>query len=184
MICKTRLLTRIIFGLTIIGTIQLRPGFADEPLKPFPGAKSAYHGFDRYDFVVDEQRCIVVTPKETAKGRPWIWRAEFFDHRPEIDLALIKSGFHLVYMNVGNTFGCPSAMQHFDKFYKQLTEEHGLSRKPVLEGLSRGGLYVYNWGRHVPIRLARLSETIRSAISKAGRAGKGKDRVARATGRS
>ena len=118
--------------------------------KPFPGTKSAYHGFDRYDFVVDDQKCLVVTPKSAAPGNPWIWRAEFFDHRPEIDLALVNKGFHLVYMNVGNTFGCPNAMKHFDEFYKLLTEQHGLSKKPVLEGLSRGGLYVYNWGAAHP----------------------------------
>ena len=123
---------------------------ADETPKPLTGTKSSYHGFDRYDFVVDGQKCIVVTPKSAAKGHPWIWRAEFFDHRPEIDLALVNKGFHLVHMNVGNTFGCPSAMKHFDEFYKVLTEQHGLSKKPVLEGLSRGGLYVYNWGAAHP----------------------------------
>lgn len=121
----------------------------DEP-KPFPGTKGSYHGFHRYDFMVDGQNCIVVTPTEAASGNPWIWRAEFFDHRPEIDLALIKKGFHLAYMNVGNTFGCPSAMKHFDEFYKVLTEQYGFSKKPVLEGLSRGGLYVYNWGASHP----------------------------------
>ncbi len=123
--------------------------WADEP-KPFPGVKTEYHGFERFDFMVDGQKSLVVTPKSAAKGRPWIWRAEFFDHRPEIDLALVKQGFHLVYMNVGNTFGCPSAMLHFDQFYNVLTEQHGLSKKPVLEGLSRGGLYVYNWGAAHP----------------------------------
>ncbi len=123
---------------------------ADDGPKPFLGAKSDYRGFVRYDFEVDGQKCLVVLPKSAAEGRPWIWRAEFFDHRPEIDLALINKGFHLVFMNVGNTFGCPSAMKHFDAFYKVLTEQHGFSKKPVLEGLSRGGLYVYNWGAAHP----------------------------------
>lgn len=123
---------------------------ADDGPKPFPGTKSEYRGFVRYDFEVDGKKCLVVLPKTVAEGRPWIWRAEFFDHRPEIDLALVNKGFHLVYMNVGNTFGCPSAMKHFDAFYKVLTEQHGLSKKPVLEGLSRGGLYVYNWGAAHP----------------------------------
>jgi pimeloyl-ACP methyl ester carboxylesterase len=123
---------------------------AEDGPKPFPGTKSDYRGFVRYDFEVDGQKCLVVLPKSAAEGRPWIWRAEFFDHRPEIDLALINKGFHLVFMNVGNTFGCPSAMKHFDAFYKVLTEQHGFSKKPVLEGLSRGGLYVYNWGAAHP----------------------------------
>ena len=80
----------------------------------FTGKKSAYHGFERYDFKLEGKDCIVVLPKEVAKGTPWIWRAEFFDHRPEIDVALLGKGFHLVYISVGNTFGCPDALKFWD----------------------------------------------------------------------
>jgi pimeloyl-ACP methyl ester carboxylesterase len=125
---------------------------ADTP--SFPGKKSDYRGYERFDFQVNERPCLVVVPKTAATGKPWIWRAEFFDHRPEIDLALVAKGFHLAYINVGNTFGCPDAMKHFDAFYQELTEKYGLSKKPVLEGLSRGGLYVYNWGAAHPKQVA------------------------------
>ena len=52
------------------------PVAADEP-RPFAGTKSIYHGFDRYDFEVDGQKCLVVTPKKVADGRPWIWLPVF-----------------------------------------------------------------------------------------------------------
>ena len=74
---------------------------------PFPGLPGDYHGFARYDFPVDCVRATVVAPERTMPGKPWIWRAEFFDHRPELDLALLQRGFHLVYIEVGNTFGAP-----------------------------------------------------------------------------
>lgn len=115
-----------------------------------PGAVSDYHGFVRHDFKVDECEAIVVSPKISVDGNPWIWRAEFFDHRPETDLALLKSGFHLAYIQVGNTFGCPSAMKHWDVFYHELVSRHHFSKKPVLEGLSRGGLYCYRWAAAHP----------------------------------
>lgn len=117
---------------------------------PFPGTKTNYHDFDRYDFVVDGCETLVVCPRQAAPGAPWIWRAEFFDHRPETDLALLAEGFHLVYINVGNTFGCPSAMKHWAVLYEMLVRDHGFSKKPVLEGLSRGGLYVYHWAAANP----------------------------------
>jgi pimeloyl-ACP methyl ester carboxylesterase len=120
----------------------------------FPGPKTSYYGYDRHDFVVDACDCIVVRPHEEATGRPWIWRTEFFDHRPETDLALLARGFHLVNMDVRNTFGCPSAMDHFDVMYELLTRDYGFSPKAVLEGYSRGGLYCYNWGRRDPGRVA------------------------------
>src|SRR5689334_16091621 len=116
---------------------------ADAP-PTFDGKQGDYHGFTKFESTVDGCKTIVVAPKTAAAGNPWIWRAEFFDHRPETDLALLNKGFHLVYINVGNTFGCPDAMKHWDAFYAYLTEKHALSKRPVLEGLSRGGLYCFN----------------------------------------
>ena len=104
-----------------------------------------YHGFTRYDFVVDGCNAILVAPAQALPGKPWIWRAEFFDAFPGIDLALLAKGFHLAYIQVGNTFGSPDALKHWDVFYQELTTQYGLATKPVLEGLSRGGLYIYNW---------------------------------------
>ncbi len=120
----------------------------------FPGPVKDYRGFARHDFVVDGCKTTVVAPKEAAPGKPWLWRAEFFDHRPEIDVALLGKGFHLVYIQVGNTFGCPDAMKHWDVLYGELTLKYGLSKKPVLLGLSRGGLYVYNWGSANPDKVS------------------------------
>jgi hypothetical protein len=121
-----------------------------------PGKTSDYHGFERHDFAVDACEAIVVAPRRAAQGAPWIWRAEFFDHRPEADLALLERGYHLAYIQVGNTFGCPSAMRHWDAFYRELTDNYGLSKRPVLEGLSRGGLYVYNWAAANPSKVAAI----------------------------
>jgi pimeloyl-ACP methyl ester carboxylesterase len=141
---------------------------------PFPGKKTDYRGYDRYDFTVDQTPVLVVVPKQVAPGRPWIWRAEFFDHRPETDLALLAKGFHLVYMNVGNTFGCPSAMAHWDVLYKYLTEEHGFAKKMALEGLSRGGLYCYNWASANPDKVACIYGDAPVCDIKSWPAGKGK----------
>jgi len=62
---------------------------------PFPGVRSQWIGYDRYDFLCDGRKSILVTPKEPAKGRPWVWRARFFGHQPQADLALLARGFHL-----------------------------------------------------------------------------------------
>lgn len=140
----------------------------------FSGPKSSYHGFDRYDFVVDGCKAIVVAPHEAAAGKPWIWRAEFFDHRPETDLALLAKGFHLVFLDVGNTFGCPDAMAHWGVFYKELTTKHGMSPKPALEGLSRGGLYCFNWAAANPDKVGCIYADNGVLDFKSWPAGKGK----------
>ncbi|MBM4033183.1 MAG: hypothetical protein FJ291_15570 [Planctomycetes bacterium] len=54
-----------------------------------PGKVGNYRGYERRDFVVDGCQTIVVVPKQTAAGKPWVWRAEFFGAFPQIDLALL-----------------------------------------------------------------------------------------------
>jgi hypothetical protein len=130
-------------GLALALSLATVPASAEA--RPFPGEKSEYNGFVRHDFVVDGCKTIVVEPKQALPGKPWVWRAEFFDAFPGTDIALLGKGFHLVYITVGNTFGCPDALKHWDVLYREMTQTYGLSRKPILEGLSRGGLYCYNW---------------------------------------
>ncbi len=144
------LLSKAAMAVFVLGGLLCCGLIASAAPPPFPGNTGDYHGFTRHDFEVDGCKVIVVSPKDEAKHRPWIWRAEFFDHRPELDLALLNKGFHLTFIEVGNTFGCPSAMKHWDAFYKQLTTIYAFSKKPVLEGLSRGGLYIYNWAAANP----------------------------------
>ena len=125
-----------------------------EDAAPFPGAVSEWQGYTRYEFRVDERTCYVVTPKEAAPGKPWIWRARFWGHEPQTDVALLGKGFHVVYMDVGGLFGSPKAVKHWDAFYKYLTDEHGFAKKAALEGMSRGGLIIYNWAAANPDKVA------------------------------
>jgi acetyl esterase/lipase len=104
---------------------------------PFPGRKSRFETYDRYDFVVAARPCFVVVPFQAAPGRPWIWRTEFFGHEPQTDLALLARGFHAAYIDMENRYGDPVAMQWMDAFYTGLTRDYGLAPKVVLEGFSQ-----------------------------------------------
>ncbi len=121
---------------------------------PFPGERSAWFGFDRYDFVLGDRPVTVVTPRKAAPGRPWVWHGEFFGHKPNPDLALLGRGFHVVYLSVPDQLGSPTAVRHWNDLYRELTTRHALAPKVALVGLSRGGLYVYNWAIANPNRVA------------------------------
>ncbi|MED5399512.1 MAG: alpha/beta hydrolase [Planctomycetota bacterium] len=140
----------------------------------FTGKSSDWNGFQRYQFVVSGRRCWVVAPKVVAKGRPWIWRARFFGHEPQADIALLKQGFHLAYCNVGGLFGNPQAVGHWNAFYQVLTEKHRLSRRPALEGMSRGGLIIYNWAAANPEKVACIYGDAPVCDFKSWPGGKGK----------
>ena len=129
----------------------------------FTGEKTAWHGFDRYDFVMEssdltlrpftppageksgvgnplngQRRCIVVAPKQAAPGRPWSWRGCYWDHQPQTEIELLNRGFHVAYISADATL---KPGKEWDAWYEFLTAKHGLSPKPGFIGMSRGGEY-------------------------------------------
>ena len=144
-----------------------------EPI-PFPGKKSDWNGFERYDFVVAGKPVLVVTPKTVAPGRPWVWHGEFFGHKPAPDIALLERGFHVVYMQVPNLLGCPRAVAYWNAFYEELTEKYGFAKQTALVGLSRGGLYCYNWAGANPDKVACIYADAAVCDFKSWPGGKGK----------
>jgi pimeloyl-ACP methyl ester carboxylesterase len=119
-------------------------------------ATTDYHGFRLHRFLVGTNEALIVEPRNAQPGRRWVWRTEFFDAFPAFDLAMLERGWWLGFISVGNTFGCPAAMARFDAFYAEMTGRRGFHRKPVLEGLSRGGLYAYNWAVANPGRVGMV----------------------------
>src|ERR1700692_4809470 len=162
----------------------------------FQGDKIDWHGFDRYDFVMDMQtlaitpfkapageesgnlgeagkgqlRCFVVVPKKAAPGSPWSWRGVYWNHQPQAEVELLKRGFHIAYISVDPRSGSLTnltmdelmdelgmsrrALTEWDAWYAFLTGQYGLSKKPALIGMSRGGIFEYRWGTANPNKVS------------------------------
>ena len=145
-----------------------------EMAAPFPGKKSSWNGFDRYDFSVAGRPALVVLPPWAAPGKPWVWHGEFFGHKPAPDIALLGKGFHVVYLSVPDMLGCPDAVTSWNGFYAELTGRYGFAKKAALVGLSRGGLYCYNWATTHPDQVACLYGDAPVCDFKSWPGGKGK----------
>jgi hypothetical protein len=109
------------------------------------GTKGTFAGFDSYDFTVAGKSCQLVVPKKPAPGNPWIFKTYFRSHKPFIDSILISHGYFHGFIDLPDMYGAPAAVAFMDQFFAAVTGEYGLSKKPVLLGISRGGLYAYNW---------------------------------------
>lgn len=122
-----------------------------------PGEKklSSFYGYRCADFTFNGRNCKVVAPKSAATGHPWIWRARFWGHEPQTDIALLERGFHVVYCDVAELFGNQEAIQLWNSFYA-LLHKNGLASKAVMEGMSRGGIYIYNWAAVNPQKVAAV----------------------------
>ena len=140
----------------------------------FGSEKTSWHGYDRYDFVMDEQtleitpikapegeknsvgapakgqrRCIVVVPKVAAPGNPWSWQACYWDHRPQAEIELLGRGFHIAFIT-------PDPGKQWDAWYTFLTEKHGFSKKPAFIGMSMGGVHEYQWATANPDKASAI----------------------------
>lgn len=133
-------------GVVVVGFLLCSAsGIADDA---FPGDVSDFHGYTMYTDAETGRR--IVVPKQVAEGQPWVWRARFWGHEPQFDVAMLERGFHLAFCDVADLFGSPQAVAVGNAFYRDLVEQHGFASRPVLEGMSRGGLFIYNWAAANP----------------------------------
>jgi hypothetical protein len=105
---------------------------------------SSFYGYECADFTFDGRECKVAKPKWSAPGHPWVWRARFWGHEPQTDISLLQRGFHIVYCDVAELLGNDESIKYWDDFYN-LVYKAGLGKKAVMEGMSRGAVYVFNW---------------------------------------
>ncbi|HCN27739.1 MAG TPA: hypothetical protein DIT64_02930 [Verrucomicrobiales bacterium] len=141
----------------------------------FSGTVSEWQGFTRHDFTTQAGlSAVVVAPRQAAPGRPWVWHGEFFGHKPTPDVALLARGFHIAYLKVPDLLGSPQAVMHWNGFYAEMTGRYGLAAKAALVGLSRGGLYCYNWAAANPGKVSCIYADAPVCDFKSWPGGKGK----------
>ena len=116
---------------------------------------SNFLGYECATFTQNGRECKVVKPKKTAVNRPWLWQARFFGHEPQTAVALLERGYHFVYNDQAERMGSDQNIKEWNSFY-QLLNNGGLNKKVVLEGMSRGGVYVFNWAAANPDKVAAV----------------------------
>ena len=139
----------------------------------FPGEKSVWNGFPCYDFQVAGRPAKVVVPKASAKGKPWVWRAVFFGHEPQTEIAMLEKGWHIAWIGTSDLLGSKQANAERTKLYERLVGEYGFSPKPVLLGMSRGGICSMNWAVENPDKVAGLYLDAPVCVLKSWPGGKG-----------
>lgn len=124
---------------------KLKPGFNI----------SNYYGYTCASFTFNGRSCKIVVPKLAAMGHPWIWRARFWGHEPQTEIALLQQGFNVVYCDAAELLGNKESVALWNEFYKLITNA-GLAKKGVLEGMSRGAVYNFNWAAENPDKVAAV----------------------------
>lgn len=173
---RIRRFLSFIFSAISGSMVFLQPNamvFADTP-PIFTGEKTSWHGFDRYDFILDtttltitpfksvdegdgvkdpakgQRRCIIVMPRQAAAGNPWSWRGCYWDYQPQEEIELLKRGFCITYISASQDL---RPDKNWDAWYEFLMQR-GLSPKPAFIGMSRGGEFAYTWATLHPDKVS------------------------------
>lgn len=135
---------------------------------------SDWKGFQKVEFTFENRNAWYVKPPKAIAGNPWVWRAHFPTWHTEMDSILLSRGFHIAYINTNDMFAHPKAMQVWDAFYDYLVNQKQFAPKVALEGVSRGGLYVYGWAKRNPDKVSCIYAEAPVCDPKSWPGGKGK----------
>ncbi|MEO1527033.1 MAG: sialate O-acetylesterase [Planctomycetota bacterium] len=141
-------------GYRIFGQRLAEKAIGLIPQPAFPGVKSDFRGYDRYDRIkTSAGHFAVVCPRNPAPGKPWLWRSLFWEAIKKVsdaDLKLVDEGYHVVLAH-GDVAGHPSGNANIDAAYRLLTTEYGFSKKCAnMSSMSRGTLSLFRWASANP----------------------------------
>ena len=142
------------------GEASLKPESAESADAPlFPGKRSDFRGYDRYDHVKTAKGDFsIVCPKNAAPGKPWLWRSLYWDaikRFSNTDLQLVDQGYHVVLAH-GDVSGHPRGNANIDGAYELLTQEYGFSKKCSMASMSRGTLSLFRWATENPEKVESI----------------------------
>ena len=101
---------------------------------------SVWNGFKRLDFKFNGRDCILICPDNACEGNKWLYKTEYFDSFPQMEIEMLKKGYHLAYMQ-NTTRLCPESDTDMRPLFCEfLSKQFGLNSKCVLVGMSCGGM--------------------------------------------
>ncbi|MCR9202161.1 MAG: right-handed parallel beta-helix repeat-containing protein [Planctomycetaceae bacterium] len=141
-------------GYRVFGERLARKAIGLIPRPAFPGVKTDFRGYDRYDRIrTTAGHFSVICPKVPAPGKPWLWRSLFWEAIRKVsdaDLKLVDEGYYVVLAH-GDVAGHPSGNANIDAAYQLLTTEYGFSKKCAnMSSMSRGTLSLFRWASANP----------------------------------
>lgn len=75
----------------------------DQTLDIQPVKHGAIEGYGIKDPPPGKHQCVVIVPKQPALGNPWSWRGCYWDHQSQVEVELLKRGFHVAYISANAT---------------------------------------------------------------------------------
>ncbi len=111
---------------------------------------SIWNGFKRLDFKFRDRECILICPDNACESNKWLYKTEYFDSFPQMEIEMLKKGYHLAYMQ-NTTRLCPESDTDMRPLFCEfLSNEFGLNPKCALVGMSCGGMQAVYFAAKYP----------------------------------
>ena len=98
-----------------------------------------WNGFRKQMYVIDGREAVVVFPDTEPNGR-WALKTEYFDAFPDVQISLLKKGYHIAYISTRTRWYVPEDNVSKAKLAEFMNSELGLAQKCVIIGMSCGGM--------------------------------------------
>ena len=102
--------------------------------------ESTWNGFRRIDFEFMGRKAILVFPNEGQKCDKWLLKTEYFDAFPELEIEMVKRGWHLAYVSNVTRWCLDEDLDVKKAFAEYLNHQYGLEQTCVPVGMSCGGM--------------------------------------------
>ena len=109
-----------------------------------------WNGFKRIDFEFEGREAIVVFPEVPEENKKWMLKTEYFDAFPNLEIEMIKKGWHLAYIKNITRWCLDEDINLKKRFADYLIAEFGLHKKCVPIGMSCGGLIASKFAQRYP----------------------------------
>lgn len=132
------MLHRLIFllGLTLTSVLSAAE---------FPGPGTPIEGGRKYEFPLEGHTVRILMPDAPAAGNPWLYRMFWWGAFPTAENAMLKRGWAVAWIQTEDGLGTPDDNSRRTLLYEYLTQEQGFSTRPVVFGMSLGGLSGLRW---------------------------------------
>lgn len=126
--------------------------FAEE----FPSAGTPFNGGIMYTFLLDGHEAKVCVPANFQEGKPWLFRTVYWRAFAASEDVMFQKGWAVAWIQTPNRCATPEDNAIRTSLYTYLTEKQGFNAKPVVFGMSYGGLSALRWAAANPEKVRGL----------------------------
>jgi len=111
---------------------------------------SMWNGFKQIEFEFEGKLATLVFPEKANESKNWTIKTEYKDAFPETEIALLKNGFHVAYLENVSRLAPKEDCDRKARFVKFLSEKYGLKDKCIPIGMSCGGAHAVRFAGYYP----------------------------------